>query len=500
MRNINLNYNKIKGKHNKYFSLCVGAGRAGEVLRKDFQDQLDVVKEACKFKYLRFHGIFHDEMGVYKENSDGSANYNWQYVDVVYDSLIDKGIKPFVELSFMPKALASGGQTVFWWNANITPPKDYDKWYSLVNNFLIHLEERYGREEVLTWYFEVWNEPNHPGFFSPTKQFNDLENIDEYFKLYEVTVRAVKDVCREYRVGGPATAGNGWIKEMINYCAEKEVPIDFVSTHTYGIETISGNGEDLLYLGRNKNFIVDDVKRICEQVRTSSKPNLEIHYSEWNTSWYNKDYIHETYIQAPCILYNLKNLEGTVDSMCYWTFTDIFEESGPPETPFGGSFGLINLQGIKKPAFYSYKFLAELGEVELENNDADSWACMDDTGIQLLLWDYTKPLQDCCDEIYFAKDLPSNKGECVHIGIDGIPEGKYKVQVFRVGYSCNDVYTEYIKMGSPKYLSKCQVEELKLKASGQPVFEEECYIEKNKSFEKELQMKENDVYFIKLIR
>src|SRR5690606_38892000 len=115
-------------------------------------------------------------------------------------------------------------KTIFWWRGNVTPPKDYNKWEGLITNLVQHFTERYGEEEVKSWYFEVWNEPNLDGFWAGTQE--------EYFKLYQYTAKAVKRVNKEYKVGGPATAGAAWVPEMIDFCAKNNVAIDFVTTHS----------------------------------------------------------------------------------------------------------------------------------------------------------------------------------------------------------------------------------------------------------------------------
>jgi hypothetical protein len=165
-RMIAVNYSDIKGKHRTFFSEVVGAGRAAEGLRADWQRDLDFVHRECGFKYIRFHGLLQDEMGVYSEHKNGQPIYNFQYVDALYDAILKIGMKPFVELSFMPRALASGGKTVFWWQGNTTLPKDYDKWERLSRALTQHWTERYGAEEVRQWYFEIWNEPNLDIFWS----------------------------------------------------------------------------------------------------------------------------------------------------------------------------------------------------------------------------------------------------------------------------------------------------------------------------------------------
>lgn len=493
MRKINIDYKISQGKFNKYSLMCVGAGRAAEALRKDFDSQLVTASDECNFKYLRFHGVFHDDMYVYNEDEDGNPIYNWQYIDLVYDSILEKGMKPFVELGFMPTALGRGEQTVFWWKGNVTPPKDYEKWYLLVYNFVKHLEERYKREEVLSWYFEVWNEPNHPAFFAGDQA--------EYFKLYNVTVSAIKSVCAEFRVGGPSTAGNAWVPELIKYCSNNNVAIDFVSTHTYGVSgDLDEFGNKTFWMDKNKDAIIDSVKQVYDQVQSSEMSNLEIHYTEWSASCSSRDPIHDSYIQAPYILYNLKRLEPYVTSMSYWTFTDVFEESGPPPSPFHGGFGLFNLQSIKKPSYFVYKFINELGCDELANNDLDSWVCRNDQGIQALIWDYTFLPQDAPNKEYFKKDLLASPIEPAAITVDGLPAGNYVLELFRVGHGINDVYSDYMKMGSPMNLSREQVTELKEKNSGAAVVVEKVIITENQRFIYKLDMRENDMFFLKLTR
>jgi xylan 1,4-beta-xylosidase len=155
-------------------------------------------------------------LDVYREDSQGNPIYNFQNIDVLYDSILNIGMKPFVELSFMPHALASGNKTIFWWKGNITPPKDYGKWENLIHALVKHWTDRYGEAEVRQWYFEVWNEPNLDIFWSGTQS--------EYFHLYEVTARAIKEVASSYRVGGPATAGRAWIREMIDFASRTRCP------------------------------------------------------------------------------------------------------------------------------------------------------------------------------------------------------------------------------------------------------------------------------------
>lgn len=497
-REINVDFTSEKGPLNTFFKECVGAGRANEGLRADWQQQLAYVRKECGFKYIRMHGLLTDDMAVYKEDKAGKPQYNYMYVDALFDYLLSIGIKPFVELGFMPNSLASGNNTIFWWKGNVTPPKDYDKWKSLIRNLVQHFTERYGAEEVKTWYFEVWNEPNlSPGFWTGTQ--------DDYFKLYAYAAKAVKSVNPAYKVGGPGTAGAAWESEMIDFCGKNDLPIDFISTHSYGVKQgfLDEYGNSGTVLAKEPMSVNGDVLQSRKEITSSKMPHLELHYTEWSASYTPSDPIHDSYHEAAYILQKLKQVGNSVNSMSYWVFTDIFEESGPRFEPFHGGFGLLTIQGINKPAFYSYQFLNRLGDTELVNSDSTSWVCKDSKGnVQILAWDFTNthPGDSVNNQKYYIRDLPSKSKGKLKINVSKIPEGTYALQVYKVGYKCNDAYSAYLSLGRPTQLSKVQVEEIKKQNDGAPVFSEMVSVKAGNQFSKDLDIRENEVYFLNLIK
>ncbi len=497
-RIISIDYSGVKGPMNTMFKECIGAGRANEGLRADWQKQLKEVKQDCDFKYIRMHGLLTDDMAIYKVDRNGKEIYNYQYVDALYDYILEIGMKPFVELGFMPSALASGEQTIFWWRGNVTPPYDYEKWGHLIKNLVAHFTDRYGEEEVKTWYFEVWNEPNlSPGFWTGTQ--------DDYFKLYKHAASAVKSVNPDYKVGGPATAGASWEPEMIAFCDKNNVPIDFISTHAYGVDAgfLDEFGGTGTRLSSNEWSVSEDVLQSRKEIEESAKSNLELHYTEWSSSYTPADPIHDSYHEAAYILNKIKQVGKAANSMSYWVFTDIFEEAGPRFTPFHGGFGLMNTQGIKKPAYHAYSLMNKLGETELKNSDKKSWACKSKDGdFQLLLWDYTYTLPDesINNQDYFNQDLPAKNKGVVEINVSNFPEGNYQLEIYKVGYKSNDPYTLYYQLGSPEQLTKRQVEFLKSSSNGTPEVKELIKIDSDHIFKHEIPLCENDVIFINLIQ
>lgn len=497
-RVIDVDVAKVAGKLDKSFDVCVGAGRANEGLRADWQRQLKIAHDECGFKYIRFHGLLTDDMGVYSEDKTGRPVYNWQYIDELFDFLQRIGMKPFVEVGFMPSALASGNKTVFWWRGNVTPPKDYLKWDDLIKALVAHWTERYGQDEVASWYFEIWNEPNlKDGFFTGDQQ--------DYFKLYKETAISIKSISKRYRVGGPATAGNAWIPETITFCKQNNVPIDFISTHDYGVTQgfldVTGNVGTVL--SPNRNAISNNMKRSKQQILNSSIPGLELHYTEWSASYTPTDPIHDSYHEAAYILNTVKKAAPIVNSMSYWTFTDIFEEAGPRNTPFHGGFGLINYEDIKKPAYFAYQFLHQLGDEQLAVADSSSIVCKDKKGnVQALFWDFTidHPGDSVNNQVFYKRNLPAKALPDVKVKFDGLKPGKYLLTVFQCGYEVNDAYTTYFKMGSPSQLTREQVNLIRDKNSGKALVTEIINIGGTGKLERSFKMRQNDVYLAKLTR
>jgi xylan 1,4-beta-xylosidase len=235
------------------------------------------------------------------------------------------------------------------------------------------------------------------------------------------------------------------------------------------------------------------------QIKSSALPNLPLHYTEWSTSYSPRDPVHDAYLSAAYIVSRLKGSEGHAESMSYWTFTDIFEENGPVPSPFHGGFGLINFQGLRKPSFYAYQFLNRLGGEELASGDTDSWVTRGAGGAQVLFWNYTPPRTEESDQVYFKRDLPAKDLGDVRVSLKGLPPGSYTLSVYRVGYGVNDVYTDYLKLGSPPTLTREQVHALAERNDGRPVATARVEVGASGEFARGLPLRENDVYLLTLL-
>lgn len=346
--------------HN-HMDFCIGTGRMGLALQKEYQDQLKLVQERIGFQHIRGHGLFCDDMAIYQEYTDAQGEvrveYNYTYLDMVMDSYLKLGLRPFLELGFMPEKLASGDQTVFYWKGNVTPPKSYDQWCDMVQSLLRHLMKRYGAEDVVTWPVEVWNEPNLPGFWKDASK-------EEYFHLFERTFYAVKEVDQRFCVGGPAVCGGSdeeWIQAFLTYCSEKKIPVDFITRHHYTTEFPIREGHYGYAKLSQPEYGFSNLQTTRDIIESFEEfVGLPIHITEFNTSYIPNCPLHDTNQNAAYLAHQLSRLGDFADSYSYWTFGDIFEEQGVPFTPFHGGFGLVANGGIPKPTFWTFAFFKQL--------------------------------------------------------------------------------------------------------------------------------------------
>jgi xylan 1,4-beta-xylosidase len=483
---------QASGPVNRFFNLSVGSDYPGTLIRPDSQAQLKLVVDALGFRYIRFHGIFHDVLGTVRVEN-GKTIYDWTGIDKLYDELLAKNIKPFVELGFTPKALATSNNSIFYWKGNTSHPRP-DGWHDLVAAFIRHIEQRYGKQEVRSWYFEVWNEPNLPGFWEGGDQA-------AYFALFDLTSHTIKSIDPALRVGGPATAGASWIPEFLAHVKQSGAAVDFVSTHSYGVQGgfLDQNGKSDTKLDPLPDAITRDVRTVRQQIQASAFPDLPLYFTEWSTSYTPRDPVHDSYISAPYILSKLMACKGLLQGMSYWTYTDLFEEPGPPTASFQGGFGLLNREGIRKPAFFAYKYLNALRGEALRTSDPEAMLSTDAGTIQVVLWDFQQPEQKVSDRPFYTKIMPSHPAAPVTFRATHlVPGSTYRVLVHRTGFHSNDAYSAYLEMGAPTNLNAAQIAFLNALTRDLPAVDLRMTTRKDGTLQILLPMNSNDIVLLTL--
>lgn len=375
----------------------------GNPIGKEFSQALSIAKDELGATMVRSHAIYHDDLEVFSWKQ-GNPEYNFTKVDAIFDKIMELGLRPVVELSFMPYDLAADpSATVFDYRGIISPPSDWSKWAELNFELGKHLVGRYGIDEVSQWAFEVWNEPNLDVFWTGSQK--------DYFQLYDLAAIAIKEVDSRLIVGGPATAAGEWLYAFVAHVVDNAIPLDFLSTHTYGNVPL-------------------DARPILAKYNLE---RLKIWWTEWGVGSTHFGPIHDTALGAPFILRGLKAVQGRVDAVAYWVISDHFEELGRPPRLFHNGFGLLSVGNLRKARFWALRLAQELGDhllpSEIEGDGAESlveiWATKSLEGqIDVLLWNST------LNASKFAGDVELER--TVSLDIVGLEPGTYKISLARV--------------------------------------------------------------------
>ncbi|MFH7042440.1 cellulase family glycosylhydrolase [Paucibacter sp. JuS9] len=492
-RRITLDLSQARRPLDRFFDHCVGADYPGTLFREDSLSQLKTAVDELGFRYLRFHAIFHDVLKTVRREN-GALIFDFTGIDKLYDAMLARRIRPLIELGFTPLALATSKLKIFYWEGNTSHP-DPVGWVALIEAFTRHLLQRYGAAEVRQWYFEVWNEPNLDGFWERADQ-------QAYFELYTRTAQAIKAIDPNLRVGGPSTAGAAWVPEFLAHAKATHAAVDFISTHTYGVDHgfLDEFGVEDRQLSSSPDAIVGDVRRVREQIEASHLPGLPLFFTEWSTSYNPRDKVHDSYMSAAYVLAKLRRTQGLAQSMSYWVYSDLFEEPGPPDAPFHGGFGMMTREGIRKPVWFAYKYLAALQGNEIPSSDADCWAATDGKCTQALVWDWRDPQQKVSNRSFFGKPQPARDVGRVRLQLNRLPPGRYRVQERRTGYHANDAHTAYLEQGSPKQLDEKQVAALHKLTTDVPQKQSELRIGADGRASFSLAMRSHDVVLLSLER
>ena len=416
----------------------MGSDHAPVALRADWQQQLKRCHDELGFERVRFHGLLSDDVGTVV-CEDGKLVYSFFNADQIFDFLISIGMRPFVELSFMPSALASGRKTVFHYKSNVTPPKDYKQWAILIQKLVGHWVERYGIKEVREWNFEVWNEPNLKAFWTGTQK--------DYFRLYRFTCDAIKEIDSSLKVGGPATAMNEWIEGFRDFCERNRLPLDFISTHHYPTDAFGEPGDDTeMQLSKSNRGVL---RQQAQDARRHAG-DFPLYYTEWNSSSNPFDHLHDEPYAAAFIIKSIMDVSGIVDGYSYWVFSDIFEENYFPSLPFHGGFGLLTLPGVAKPTYRAFELLHRLGGelmlVDGLHETINVWVVGKENGVTVLLTNHALPGH-------------SIETEQVMVRLSNASKPK-KALISRIDKNQANPRVVCEEMGSPTYPSASQLDRL----------------------------------------
>lgn len=430
------------------------------------QALLDRMDETNSCVYLRNHYTLTQhireglEVGieVYSEDESGNAVYDFSRVNQIYGEFVKRGLKPVVECDYLPRGLAPKGKQSSDGNdegmsIKNAGPEDWNKWHDLLTAFTKNLIETFGAEEVRTWYFEVWNEPD--GW----KQ----DDIQTFYKLYDVFVDAVTSVDPKLKVGGPACYHESFLKNFIEHVVngtnhvtgEKGTRIDFISYHIYGLSGAWLNGEPV---------IKPQVQRFSQSVlwvsrmlsKYKSLKGVEFHINEWGMS----SHFQKTVAEYPDLHYRNSEesalfLVKLVD--CLYAIEDNYDFPTSMLLYWGGAWEadqdeffmghrtLSTAGNIPKPIQTGYEMLAQLGEERIEVSGPRIGRRLgvlatksSEKEVALIVYNYNETDDDL------------GKADQIKLQISGLKKGDYMIEEYSLDREHHNTYREWQKQGSPK--------------------------------------------------
>ena len=402
-------------------------------------------------------------MMVYKEDSDGNAVYDWSCIDEIFDFFREVNIKPFVEIGFMPENLASKKQYAsFLWRPNVSYPKSIQKWRTLIGEFLNHYIQRYGKEEVEKWYFEMWCSPDIPDVYW-------FESKDSFFKFYKETYFAIKEVSNNLKIGSPSVSPYNnfkWFSDFLNYCKDNYIELDFVTSHIYS--HVDATNESFLgeflsiqtpkFSLADENFLHRSVVSMKQILNESHLNSTKLFLTSWNLNLYAKDYTRDTCFLSSYILYNVLNNIDNIDGLAYWSLSDILEEKITENKLFHGGPGLFTRNGLKKPSFNAFFLLNKLGNNIIERG-RDYIITSKDKNIQILIYNFVY-----LDELFRRGDksllsyhnrynvYQPAKNKSVDLLLT-LETGNYSIKRSRLTRDSGSSFDAWLKMGAPENIS-----------------------------------------------
>ena len=454
----------------RVWSKMMNIGSANTLLNQNIRDQIKEMQEEIPIEYMRFEGIFNQEMDVLQKDRDG-FKFNWKFINNILDYLREIELKPFICLSYMPPLLASKKTSFFNYQGNTSPPKQMHEWLALVQSFMTNCINRYGLEAVSTWYFQIWTE-------FPVQDIHWSGTLEQYFELYKQTALLIKGISPSLRVGPAAEnfhTKSRSSEKLLELCLDQGIPVDFYSCNVYHNridfeswqqQSITGpvDIQSIPFLYETKHHTKQILKRTWEMLEARGQTETEFMVTRWNLSWDVTNFLHDTAFMATFIIDNMLHAAAAhAKAIGFLSASDILYEWDIKNAPFYGGTGLMNTEGTKKSAYYAFVFLSKLGGTVFAKGN-NYIMTRQGENIQILVYNHTYlnqlfikgeemelPPYDIFEE---SEDL------LFHIHLQDI-FGTYKCKQYSLNRQHGSAYDEWIRMGEYVDLNHEETEYLK---------------------------------------
>lgn len=446
------------------------------MLLQEIQEQVHLCQSKIRFRYLRCHGIFDDDMHVYSQDDNGSDQYNFFYIDLAYDFLRKENLIPYVELGYIPSGMARSGKRYYWNRCVVGVPEKMEKWENLVAAFLRHCIDRYGRSAVRQWKFAT---------ISGLHVYLSICTFEEYFQLYEATYRAVKSVDSKLQIGGPGIQlelslqeNNNLLKRFLAEYRERGCMPDFLTFEffhgiysqdkTTFIRKVASHSQEPMTLSENPDYMEECLCRLNNILAEEHLQGFPVVLEAWNSTMWQRDLTNDTCFKAAFLFKNILENGNQFRMMGYWVMSDLMGELFGTEETFHGGYGLITQNGIPKSGFNAYVLLRILGDMELRRGEGVVVTKKSDREIQIAMYNYCH-FDALTRQHFFAEGSKTSRylgfqnEEVNEYEIDlTLEPGNYQITEYVIAKAraCGSGYDTWVQMGAPETIDEFQREYL----------------------------------------
>lgn len=455
-------------KHSRNWQSMLNIGWAKDALLEPIQKQLMRLQSQIPHKYLRFHGIFDEEMRIFSDKEDGM--YNFRYIDMVFDFILNIGLLPYVELGFLPKKMAEGYEQQFAGRCYVGIPHNMQKWNELVAEFIQHCIIRYGRSCVREWKFTVMD-----GLYEYYRVFT----MEEYAEFFCNNYRLIKQFDEEIAVGGPGhdldllvSSRRGELDKFLSICKKNHCVPDFIcfqyfhsryndaeKTERVTIDRFETHQNMPVQLDENPNSMQLRLNELEQALRENDISDVPLVLQAWNATLWQHDLTSDTCYKAAFLAKNILENQSRLEMMGYWTASDLFDDHDPEHALYYGGYGLFTYTGIPKAGYYALDLLAQLdGTIAAQGRGY--YVTRTEEEIQILLYHYTHFDRMYLEHYSFTEDrygvfMDENALQFT-IRLKDIPAAYYTMESYQISKEGGSSYDAWVRMGSPMTLHSFQ--------------------------------------------
>lgn len=455
----------------------MGVGSASDLLMAEIREMVERMVREIGFRYIKFNGIFSDELHIYNRKTDGTPVYNFAYIDKVFDFLRSIGLRPIIQLSFMPSALAKDKERRLF-NYLVSEPISYSEWSELVRATVEHLLERYGAEEVRNWHFCVWNQPDTP------KSLYGFDSNEAFYEFYKCTYSVVKSCDERLSFGTPPTfyimdeGYTNWYIPFISWCRENGCIPDFLNFHYYdtALTHDANSGQELfgfihsMILRQTQDGLHNFIDQVLSEREKLGMKKIPIYLTEWNNTPSQQDLLNDTCFKSCYIVKNILENYDRIDSFGYWSLTDWMAEAPLPKEMFFGGLGLFTVNSIPKASFYALSLLRRLGNTFV--GSGEGWfATKQVEKYIIILYNYRHfsrlyALGERFDMTFTDRYTPFDPVQLldVHLSLSDIEDGEYLVRETVLNRRSGSAFDQWLEMGAMELDTEQEIEILKARS------------------------------------